>query len=285
MRLGGGWLGGEPGHEQLVAQHALDAVLLPAHPLAREAAALVDGDGAVVVREDGERQLAEVVGARPGLEGIGVAVDVYIKKMNDARHDKAMKKASAAKSKMRSLLKDEDSDEYQAIHEQSVARIALNDANLELALVRVLRRELLRICGERKRARRPYAEDRRGDGEHLRSERRNGAPDAAQEGRAPPAEEGQAERDEVSRARKVAPYTLPEDEVSPTTDPDAARRRALAVDLAARGVAYRWLVSDQPEPDDRPPSLTKRGTKLERRVAAARTAQPTPPRERHAARR
>lgn len=81
------------------------------------------------------------------------------------------------------------------------------------------------------------------------------------------------ERREVARARTVGPPSptdLPHDGPGPDTDVAAVRSRALAVDLATRGVAYRWLVSDRPAAGNRPPSLTRRGVRLERRVTAVR---------------
>jgi hypothetical protein len=55
-------------------------------------------------------------------------------------------------------------------------------------------------------------------------------------------------------------------------------RRALAFDLVARGVAYRWLVSDKPRNGDpEPPSLTRRGVRLERKVTMARSRKDSVP--------
>lgn len=50
-------------------------------------------------------------------DGDGEPVDVFIRKMNDARHAEAMKRAGAAKSRMKAALKDENSPEYLAILE------------------------------------------------------------------------------------------------------------------------------------------------------------------------
>ena len=47
-----------------------------------------------------------------------------------------------------------------------------------------------------------------------------------------------------------------------------------AVDLAERGVAYRWLVSSQPGADGRAPSLAPRGVEMLRRLDEARAVPP-----------
>jgi hypothetical protein len=50
-------------------------------------------------------------------DGQGPAIEVYVRKMNDVRHQEAMRRASAAKARAKSVLKDEASDEYQEILE------------------------------------------------------------------------------------------------------------------------------------------------------------------------
>ncbi len=80
---------------------------------------------------------------------------------------------------------------------------------------------------------------------------------------------------EIVRARTVGPLLPPGD-----TDQGGTRsrhQRAFAVDLVARGVAYRWLVSDTPAGDGGPPSLTRWGTGLETRVSKARSAPGSEP--------
>jgi patatin-related protein len=51
-------------------------------------------------------------------------------------------------------------------------------------------------------------------------------------------------------------------------------RRSYAVDLAERGVGFRWLVSIRPGRDDLAPSLTGRGVELLRRLDEAREVPP-----------
>jgi len=57
------------------------------------------------------------------------------------------------------------------------------------------------------------------------------------------------------------------------SDVDTARR-SYAVDLAERGVAYRWLVSSKPGADGRAPSLAPRGVEMLRRLDEARAVPP-----------
>ncbi|GAA4403677.1 hypothetical protein GCM10023168_15410 [Fodinibacter luteus] len=54
----------------------------------------------------------------------------------------------------------------------------------------------------------------------------------------------------------------------------ATARRSYAVDLAERGVAYRWLVSTAPGIDGRRPSLAPRGAEMLRRLDEARAVPP-----------
>ena len=90
----------------------------------------------------------------------------------------------------------------------------------------------------------------------------------------------QAELKEVLRAGETPPFSLAQDDVEQGADPRATERRALAVDLASRGVSYRWLVSDREGPDNRSPSLTRRGTKLEGRLTTSRSTSTSSDRER-----
>lgn len=50
-------------------------------------------------------------------DGAGEPVNLFIRKMNDTRHSEAMKRAGAAKSRMKAALKDETSNEYLSIQE------------------------------------------------------------------------------------------------------------------------------------------------------------------------
>jgi hypothetical protein len=67
-------------------------------------------------------------------------------------------------------------------------------------------------------------------------------------------------------------------EVAPEDDADQAAvwtaRRSYAVDLAERGVGFRWLVSIRPGRDAVAPSLTGRGVELLRRLDEAREVPP-----------
>lgn len=67
-------------------------------------------------------------------------------------------------------------------------------------------------------------------------------------------------------------------EVAPDGDAEQAAvwtaRRSYAVDLAERGVAFRWLVSVRPGRDALAPSLTGRGVELLRRLDEAREVPP-----------
>ncbi|HZJ05161.1 MAG TPA: patatin-like protein [Nocardioidaceae bacterium] len=88
-----------------------------------------------------------------------------------------------------------------------------------------------------------------------------------------------AGRLEERRARTVPEFVLaPEDSESkvPDTTERGTDPRALAVDLATRGVGYRWFVSDKPGPEAGPPSLTGRGRKLDARIRAARARETRP---------
>ena len=65
----------------------------------------------------------------------------------------------------------------------------------------------------------------------------------------------------------------------------ATAQRSYAVDLAERGVAYRWLVSAKPGVDGRQPSLAPRGAEMLRRLDEARAVPPPSGRGLAAARR
>ncbi len=54
----------------------------------------------------------------------------------------------------------------------------------------------------------------------------------------------------------------------------ATAQRSYAVDLAERGVAYRWLVSAKPGVDGQQPSLSPRGAEMLRRLDEARAVPP-----------
>ena len=54
----------------------------------------------------------------------------------------------------------------------------------------------------------------------------------------------------------------------------ATAQRSYAVDLAERGVAYRWLVSAKPGVDGQQPSLAPRGAEMLRRLDEARAVPP-----------
>ena len=83
-----------------------------------------------------------------------------------------------------------------------------------------------------------------------------------------------AERREVARAREVAAFELPPEDVAVHADAAVTASRGFATDLVVRGSAYRSLVRDRPGDDKRQPSLTPRGRWLERRVAKARESVP-----------
>ena len=89
----------------------------------------------------------------------------------------------------------------------------------------------------------------------------------------------EAGRLEERRARTVPEFVLPPEDSEPQVPGTTERGtdpRALAMDLATRGVGYRWFVSDKPGPDAGPPSLTGRGRKLDARIRAARERETRP---------
>ncbi len=86
----------------------------------------------------------------------------------------------------------------------------------------------------------------------------------------------EAEAHEVARARKVPAYTLSSEPPSDQTLATAWQRRSLAVDLANRGVSYRWFVSDKSKAGGQPPFLTTRGESLEERIRNARSTDSSP---------
>lgn len=87
------------------------------------------------------------------------------------------------------------------------------------------------------------------------------------------------ERAEVQRDRQVARFVVGDPLVEPGRDAALLARwtasRSYAVDLAERGVGYRWVVSREPGPDRRAPCLTARGTELLRRLDEARLDPPS----------
>ena len=91
------------------------------------------------------------------------------------------------------------------------------------------------------------------------------------------------ERREVVRDRERAgvrfvvadPVVLDADhQGDPATDERATAERSFAVDLAERGVAYRWLVSASAGADGRQPCLAPRGAEMLRRLDEARAVPP-----------
>ena len=81
--------------------------------------------------------------------------------------------------------------------------------------------------------------------------------------------------------RSPGPLPLPPDDDGPLVPRSVRASRAYATDLVVRGAAYRALVRDRPGKDERLPSLTGRGRRLEKRVNLSRlrtpaaTARPT----------